>query len=289
MLESSFICPRIGNFEESYYTTNPSCMKSLLFSFFLLLAAAPQVFAQNKPLNNGSKFYELDVRVFDADTYMDMDAIKVKLINLTTKQVDSAMAVASHVTFVIEKCNVYELLVIKKGYLTRRSTFDAACYLKDAAKQYCISGMNILNAIRMKGEYDTRIEAEMPLTPVAIDKVFRIENIYYDLDKSFIRPDAAIELDKLVNILKDNPKITVELGSHTDCRATSEYNNSLSQRRADAAVAYIVEHGIPQGRITAKGYGETKLTNRCRDGVPCTETEHQRNRRTEVRITGILE
>ena len=262
----------------------------IFYNLLLCLAfVLPTVAQQKLFFDDKSKYYELDLRVFDGDTYMNMDNIKVKLINLTTKQVDSAMAINSHVVFRVEKCNVYEVLVVKKGYLTRRGSFDAACYLKDAAKKYCMSGMNLTNAIKMEGDYDTQIQAEMALTPIAIDKVFKIENIYYDLNKSFIRLDAAIELDKLVNILKDNPKIIVELGSHTDCRASTEYNDNLSQKRAEAAVAYIVDHGIPQARISAKGYGETKLSNKCKDGVPCTEEEHQKNRRTEVRITGVLD
>ncbi len=264
-------------------------MKKIYLLLFFILAFGSSNAQQRLFFDDTSKYYELDLRVYDGDTYLNMDNLKVKLINLTTKKIDSAMAINSHVTFRVEKCNVYEVLVVKKGYLTRRGSFDAACYLKDAAKKYCMSGMNLINALKMEGEYDTQIQAEMALTPVAIDKVFKIENIYYDLDKSFIRPDAAIELDKLVNILKDNPKIIVELGSHTDCRATTEYNNSLSQRRAEAAVAYIVAHGIPQARISAKGYGESKLSNRCKDGVQCSEEEHQRNRRTEVRITGVLD
>ncbi|MEL6925862.1 MAG: OmpA family protein, partial [Bacteroidota bacterium] len=75
------------------------------------------------------------------------------------------------------------------------------------------------------------------------------------------------------------------LGSHTDARGTTEYNRDLSQRRANQAVQYIISRGIQAHRITASGYGESQLTNRCADEVNCNEQEHQRNRRTEVRIT----
>ncbi len=91
------------------------------------------------------------------------------------------------------------------------------------------------------------------------------------------------ELDKLVDFLKDNPNITVELGSHTDTRATDEYNQDLSQRRAESAVKYLIQNGIDQERIKAKGYGETQLL--VKDAQD--EEEHQRNRRTEIKITGI--
>ncbi|WP_199141623.1 OmpA family protein [Pedobacter sp. ASV12] len=122
------------------------------------------------------------------------------------------------------------------------------------------------------------------LEQIELNKGIRLENIYYDFDKSNIRPDAAIELDKLVKIMQDNPTIWIELGSHTDSRGNSQYNQWLSQSRANAAVQYIIDRGIAKNRISAKGYGESQLLNRCAKGVKCTEAEHQLNRRTEFKI-----
>ena len=89
-------------------------------------------------------------------------------------------------------------------------------------------------------------------------------------------------------ILKDNPTIEIELSSHTDCRGTAQYNMVLSGKRAESAVAYIVTQGIDKKRMTAAGYGESRLLNKCFcEGtrvVPCTEEEHQLNRRTEFKI-----
>jgi outer membrane protein OmpA-like peptidoglycan-associated protein len=93
-----------------------------------------------------------------------------------------------------------------------------------------------------------------------------------------------VELDKIVQILQDNPNIKLELGSHTDSRASTDYNQKLSQRRADSAVEYIISKGISRTRIVAKGYGESQLVNKCADGVECTEEEHQMNRRTEFKV-----
>lgn len=126
---------------------------------------------------------------------------------------------------------------------------------------------------------------EIPLEKIEIGKAIELENIYYDLDKSDIRSDAAIELNKLVTILLDNPGIKIELSSHTDSRGSDRYNQRLSQRRAESAVEYIISQGIEDERITAKGYGETKLVNECRNGVKCSDEEHQRNRRTEFSVT----
>jgi len=115
--------------------------------------------------------------------------------------------------------------------------------------------------------------------------VWKLSNIHYDFDKWNIRPDAMPILDSLIMVLNEQP-ITVELGSHTDSRGSTKYNQKLSQHRAESAVDYLIQHGINSKRITAKGYGESQLLNRCSDGVPCSEEEHQANRRTEVKVTG---
>ena len=115
-----------------------------------------------------------------------------------------------------------------------------------------------------------------------------MENIFYDFDKWNIRTDAEPSLNNLVRIMKEN-SVTIELGSHTDCRCSEEYNRILSQKRAELAVRYIVRNGIDPGRIIAKGYGKSLLINRCNctADIECSETEHQANRRTEFRIIGL--
>ncbi|MCX3265623.1 OmpA family protein [Pedobacter agri] len=128
------------------------------------------------------------------------------------------------------------------------------------------------------------LKQDLHLEPVEINKAIRLENIYYDFDKWNIRPDAAVELDKLVKIMLDNPTIWIELGSHTDSRGKDAYNLSLSQKRAESAVQYIISRGINKNRITAKGYGETQLLNKCANNVQCSDAEHQLNRRTEFKI-----
>jgi peptidoglycan-associated lipoprotein len=122
--------------------------------------------------------------------------------------------------------------------------------------------------------------------------VFTVEGILYDLDMANIRPDAAQILDdSVVSVLKRFPRIRIELGSHTDCRASHAYNDTLSQKRADSAVAYIVSKGIDPERIVAKGYGERDLRiKKCACDLTdpgnriCTEAEHQLNRRTTVKV-----
>ena len=132
-------------------------------------------------------------------------------------------------------------------------------------------------------DFITNVEFEknLILDRIVVNKSIVLDNIYYDLDKADIREDAALELDKLVVILRDNPNISMELSSHTDDRASVEYNQDLSQRRAESAVYYILSKGITENRIIAKGYGESQLII----ANAKSEEEHQINRRTEFKVT----
>jgi len=123
---------------------------------------------------------------------------------------------------------------------------------------------------------------------ITLDKIFKnkeivLENIYYDFDKWNIRTDAEPSLIKLYSLLNQNPGIKVQLASHTDCRGQENYNQELSQKRAQSAVEYLIEKGIQSDRLTAKGYGESSpaISCSCND---CDEDEHQANRRTTFKI-----
>jgi outer membrane protein OmpA-like peptidoglycan-associated protein len=117
-------------------------------------------------------------------------------------------------------------------------------------------------------------------------KALSLRHIYFDLDKSNIRPDARVELEKIVEVLTQNPSIKIEIGSHTDSRQSKQYNQALSQRRAKSTLDYLVKRGIAKSRLTAKGYGESQLVNTCADGVKCSEADHQLNRRSTFVIVG---
>ena len=128
------------------------------------------------------------------------------------------------------------------------------------------------------------IQLEICMDAADCGTAIALKNIHYDLGKYFIREDAKPELNRLVQFMNDNPGVKVELSSHTDSRASNAYNQTLSQNRANAAVDYITSQGISRARLTGKGYGESKLLNRCTDGVECSEEQHQANRRTEVKV-----
>ncbi len=170
----------------------------------------------------------------------------------------------------LEEYEDYVILAQKQNYLTKREGFT-------------MYGKSIPLPLLTKPVTDTTFYVHIPLEQIFVGKTFRLENIYYDLDKFDIRPDAALELDKLVQILVDNPGIKIELGSHTDSRSSDMYNMRLSQRRAESAINYIVNKGISRERLEAMGYGESELL------IPDarTEEEHQKNRRTEFKVLEI--
>lgn len=122
-----------------------------------------------------------------------------------------------------------------------------------------------------------------------IGKSFVIQNIYYDFDKWDIKESSKVELDKIVKLLRENPSLSIELGSHTDSRGSVDYNDQLSRKRAESAAQYIISQNISKLRISARGYGERFLVNNCGDNVPCSEAQHEMNRRTEFKITGFDE
>ncbi|WP_333818587.1 OmpA family protein [Ohtaekwangia sp.] len=169
----------------------------------------------------------------------------------------------------------YNLVGESDGYLVKRQT-------------YTMRGKGV-DPTTLKDLITTiTVDTVLVLDKIEINKVFILDNIYYNFNKSDIRPDAAKELDKLVQLLIDNPEIKIELGSHTDSIDTEDYNLRLSQRRAESAVNYIVQHGIAPDRIVAKGYGESKpiARNTNPDGTD-NPVGRQRNRRTEFKILAV--
>lgn len=122
-----------------------------------------------------------------------------------------------------------------------------------------------------------------------VTKQLGIEMIYFDLDKSNIRPDAAVELAKILVLLEEHPSMELDVRSHTDCRNTKSYNQALSDRRAQATIDWLVKKGISRSRLTGRGYGESQLVNNCgcepTNNSSCSEDQHQANRRSEFIIT----
>jgi len=188
------------------------------------------------------------------------------------------------------KGNHYTILIRKNGFLSKRME----AFVDVEGCILCFEGIGNVTP----GVSDNLSEANtigVLLANVEMDRYFEgkvigLNDIYYDYGKADITPKAAGELDKVVDFLRDNPRLNLELGSHTDSRGKASSNLKLSQRRAKAAVDYLVDtKGISSTRVQAKGYGETDLTNKCKDGVECDEKEHLLNRRTELKVLDVEE
>ncbi len=166
----------------------------------------------------------------------------------------------------------YDMTAENDGYLVKR-------------QPYSMKGKSVDPSTLKDLVTNITLDTMIVLDKIDLNKYFVVENIYYDLDKWNIKPEAARELDKLVQLLIDNPEIKIELSSHTDSIASVEYNMELSQKRAESAVNYLVEHGIAPDRLVAKGYGELRpiARNTNPDGTDNPEGR-DRNRRTEFKI-----
>lgn len=173
-------------------------------------------------------------------------------------------------SFEVECGKTYYVRAEKRNYETKESTISIEK----------VNGESYLNL-----ELDKRIKSIALGTDLA--KTLDIPIIYFDLDKSFIRKDAAFELEKIVAVLNEFPKIKIDIRSHTDSRQTAQYNEALSDRRAKSTRDWLIKNGIDASRLTAKGYGESQLINKCVDGVSCTEAEHQLNRRSEFIVIAV--
>jgi len=125
---------------------------------------------------------------------------------------------------------------------------------------------------------------EYETVEISINEPIRLNNIYYDYDDDKILQDAEIDLNQIFDLMNKYPEMKIELSSHTDSRGRDAYNLDLSQRRAESAKAWLVARNVVGERITAKGYGETQILNRCTNAIKCSDEEHRFNRRTEFKI-----
>jgi outer membrane protein OmpA-like peptidoglycan-associated protein len=212
--------------------------------------------------------------VTNKETKEPIDSVKVKVVNNMTGEADSVMTslTGDYLWPLADKKlndrGSYNFTVSKEGFLAKTVTF------------------NVL--FDREGKYNVHEFMDITLEKVEIgndlSKIIELKPIYFDLGKWAIRPDAAIELDKIVKVMNDNPQMIVELGSHTDSRGSASSNLTLSAKRAKSSADYIKARISNPERLSGVGYGETKPTNECADGVTCPEEKHQENRRTEFII-----
>lgn len=214
---------------------------------------------------------ELAGIVIDLESGIILPGAKVSLFDVKFNLLNTFVAdTEGHYNFEVECENDYYIRAEKLEY----STFEKSISIPNET-----------------GKTEIPIQLEKTIKEVKngddLAKTFGIKIIYFDLDKSNIREDAAIELEKILDVMVENPIIKINIKSHTDSRASFEYNDQLSERRAKSTLEWLVKNGIDIGRLFAKGYGERELVNKCSDEVTCTEEEHQVNRRSEFIIQGL--
>ena len=203
--------------------------------------------------------------VVDCDTRKALSGVKVSFVDSLTKQTIKQITTdnTAHYSFDVKTSRPYSLVLEKTGYFTKV--------------------LSVPSSGTMKG--DTLFNPEICLQAFKVDKPIVIRNVLYDYDKATLRPESKSVLNELVTIMKDNPKIKVELAAHTDSKGSDSYNDKLSLARAQACVDYIISMGVDESRIYAKGYGERKpiAPNTLPNGKDNPEGR-QLNRRTEFKV-----
>jgi outer membrane protein OmpA-like peptidoglycan-associated protein len=244
-------------------------------------------FSSNRPGGKGSDdiyrfkptpVFTLSGTARDKKTGLPLANAEVMLVNkLTGATLKAITDDEGNYRFMLENDADYGLSVVKTGYIRETG-------VGITTKGLTVSG-NLRNDVLLdKTQEEIVAPQPQPQPEIVLNQPVKLENVYFNLAKWDITPRAAKELDRLAKLLNDNATWKVEIATHTDSRSSDSYNLKLSQRRAESVVAYLIKKGIGAHRLVAKGYGETKLVNRCANGVRCTEKQHQENRRTEFTL-----
>ena len=215
---------------------------------------------------------ELYGKVTDLATAQILPDTKISLFDSKFNLVNTAVTDPSgNYTFAVECGKTYNVRAAKIDYTT---------------KEQKISIPMVNNG---KTNLPFALEKEACKVAIGDDlgKCFGIKMIYFDLDKYNIRHEATLDLEKILDVLTQNPTMKLDIRSHTDSRASFKYNEVLSENRAKSTINWLVKNGVDPSRLTGKGYGETQLVNQCTDDVKCTEEEHQLNRRSEFIISDL--
>ncbi len=229
--------------------------------------------------------------VFDKSTKKPVEGAIVTLTNVDTREERTVVTDAegkysfdldSESDFVIHAAKEYFFTEVKSVSTKGRDCASPA----ESQMPLDFPIIKVIDETKIGPNGQIQPQDQVIITDGIPSDYLNLNHIYYDFDEHYIRKDAKPELDKVVDFMYRNPSIILELRSHTDSRGTHEYNQALAERRAQAALDFIIGRGIGGTRISAKGFGETQLTNECSDGIPCDDAKHQDNRRTEFAIVG---
>ncbi|KUJ59133.1 flagellar motor protein MotB [Flavobacteriaceae bacterium CRH] len=262
----------------------PVNTKSDDFAFIIDSNTRKGYFSSNKEGGIGND----DIYKFTETKRLDCEK---KLFGIVSdSQTNEALADAKVILFDDKFKEIATIISDKNGSYN----FDVKCnqtyYIRVSKQDYETNESPVtIQPTNDKPEVDIKLNKQIKQIEVGTDlaKTLDIPIIYFDLDKSFIRQEAAFELEKVLAVMKQYPEIKIDVRSHTDSRQTQEYNMRLSNKRAKATIEWFVKRGIALTRISGKGYGESQLINKCSDNVACTEDEHQLNRRSEFVIVSM--
>jgi outer membrane protein OmpA-like peptidoglycan-associated protein len=228
-------------------------------------------FIQNKPIIYPCE-QQLAGSVLDKQTNENLKGAEITLFSMDHQVISSQISdLNGEFNFGYVDCSAsFYIRASKTDYFTDEKDIYIPNYTRDTKMTLMIE------------------KTQIPIVPgTDLSKVFHIKEIYFDLDKYNIRQDAKIELAKILEVLLEYPTMKITINSHTDSRQSNAYNDELSEKRAKSTQKWLIEQGISADRLTAKGYGETKLLNNCTDGVDCTEEQHQANRRSEFIVISL--
>ena len=224
-------------------------------------------FTLKEDVRPGDCFITVDGKVRDRDSYKAIPGATVDLYSMDGSLLESVATYSDGTyQFTVSCAKEYELVASNPNYLNDKKRIEI---LEENYHSALHTNMNL-----------SKIEKAQPVAN-------KMSPIYYEFDASNITQEAASEMDKIAEIMKENENLIIEASSFTDSQGTNAYNIELSNRRAKAAVDYLKSKGIDESRIRSKGYGEEKLINQCVNGVDCQDESHQMNRRTEFNFVNI--
>lgn len=215
----------------------------------------------------------IDGKVTDVNSNEILEGVTVELFDENLDKIDSTLT---------NKDGVYEFtLDCDKKYIVRvsKDEFETSEEMLEAGSEF---EKNVPLSVTI--EEGDNLGIEKAGMGDDLSDLLQLDPIYFDLDKFNIRNDAAVELQKVLAVLKKYPSMKIDIRSHSDSRGKDQYNLYLSDKRAKSTAQYLIDNGISASRVSGKGYGETQLMNDCANGVDCTEEEHALNRRSEFII-----
>ncbi|MGB0897086.1 MAG: OmpA family protein [Flavobacteriaceae bacterium] len=213
------------------------------------------------------------------DIYL-INSICRLIASITVTDKETGTAISDAKLDIIKDSKIQQSLTTTQEPILSNLECETA-YNLAASKEGYEDGTHTIEASTDGGELNITIALAPIKTPIITETQVVLQPIFFEFDKSNITPQGASELDKLVTVMTDNPDMIILVKSHTDNRGTDEYNKDLSNKRAQATVAYVVSKGISEARIFGKGFGESDLKINCTE---CTEEENSKNRRSEFMI-----